>query len=463
MVTLDCGAWADEQFGACEWEDQRRTARLVKFAEQAALKPDASMPTQTEEWSDAKAAYRLFDSDHVSFEAITAPHQALTRSHMTAGLWLILNDTTELNYGYRRDIEGIGRVGCEDGRGFFLHTALARHAVTGELAGVSAQELYKRPIKKVPRVSSAQRKAIQSRETDVWGRVIDHVGLPPEGVKFLHVCDRGADNFDVFCHLMTQRAGWVIRAAQLGRRVLDEADQEQSLDALVAAQTSLGTYEFTVTANHKQPARTALIEVRAATLKMPRPKSGVTPYARKTGLTEIKMRVVEAREVSPVPTGADPLRWVLLTSEKATTFEHAWTIIEHYEQRPLIEEYHKCLKTGCRIEQRQSRTAKRLEAVIGVICVLAVRLLQRELVARATPDRPAAEVVPPRRTDGLRRVLKRPRPLDTVRDFFRALASLGGFLGRKSDGEPGWQTIWRGLETLLPCLRALDAGSQRCG
>jgi Transposase DNA-binding len=51
MVTRDCGAWAEEQFGTCEFKDQRRTARRVKFAEQVAQKPDASTPTQTEEWS----------------------------------------------------------------------------------------------------------------------------------------------------------------------------------------------------------------------------------------------------------------------------------------------------------------------------------------------------------------------------------------------------------------------------
>lgn len=73
--------------------------------------------------------------------------------------------------------------------------------------------------------------------------------------------------------------------------------------------------------------------------------------------------------------------------------------------------------------------------------MLGVRLLHMKLVARATPDRPACEVVPPRWIDGLRTVLKRPRPLDTVRDYFRALASLGGFLGRKCDGEPSWQTL----------------------
>ena len=279
----------------------------------------------------------------------------------------------------------------------------------------------------------------------------------------MHVCDRGADNFDVDGHLITPRSGWVIRAAQLQRRVHDAAGEEQALDELISDQPLLGTYELTVTANTKQPARTALIEVRAVAWKMPRPKTGITPYVRQSGLKSIAMWCVEAREVSPVPRGVDPLRWVLLTSEKTTTFPQAWTIIGHYEQRPLIEEYHKCLKTGCNIEQRQSRTAKRLEAIIGLTCVLAVRLLQMKLVTRATPDRPACEVVPLRWINGLRTILKRPRPLDTVRDFFHALASLGGFLGRKCDGEPGWQTLWRGLETLLPCLRALDAVRQRCG
>jgi len=36
----------------------------------------------------------------------------------------------------------------------------------------------------------------------------------------------------------------------------------------------------------------------------------------------------------------------------------------------------------------------------------------------------------------------------TVYEFFRQLAMLGGFLGRKHDGEPGWQTIWRGYQKL---------------
>lgn len=462
-VTLDVDAWAEQQFGGCDLKDRRRTKRLVRFATQIAQKPDASTPRQTEVWGELKAAYRLFDRPEATFEAISAPHQALARAQMSEGVWLILNDTTELNFGYLREIEGIGRVGSSDNRGFFLHTALAVNAVNGNLAGVAAHELYKRSLKKVKRVSSSARKRNSQRETDVWRRVIGDVGSSPSGVRYVHVCDRGADNYDVFCQLMVVEAGWVIRAAQLKRQVIDSQGQTISLDALISQETCLGTYQLTVKANGDQPARTAQMEVRATWLKMPSPRTGVSRFAKQTGITEIPMWAVEVREVSAVARGTTPLRWVLLTSERATSFAACWQIITYYEQRPLIEEYHKCLKTGCQVESRQYQTADRLAAVVGVTTVTAVRLLQMKLVARDEPDRPAQEVVPQRWIEALRLRLRRPRPLNTVRDFFHALASLGGFLCRKSDGEPGWQTIWRGLETLLQFLQGLDAAQGRCG
>ena len=35
-----------------------------------------------------------------------------------------------------------------------------------------------------------------------------------------------------------------------------------------------------------------------------------------------------------------------------------------------------------------------------------------------------------------------------LRDAIRLVAKLGGFLGRQSDGEPGTETLWRGLQRL---------------
>lgn len=110
--------------------------------------------------------------------------------------------------------------------------------------------------------------------------------------------------------------------------------------------------------------------MRCAPITVLRPLSGVSPYVRRRGVTEITMSAVEVREVNP-PRGANALQWVLLTSEEVHTFNDCWKTIERYERRPLIEEYHKCLKTGCSVEERQYRNADRLAPVIGLLSVLA--------------------------------------------------------------------------------------------
>jgi Transposase DNA-binding/Transposase Tn5 dimerisation domain len=461
MVALEMDEWAEQQFGGCELGDKRRTKRMVKFAAQAAAKPDASTPEQTECWADCKAAYRLFDQDDVTFEAVIAPHCALSRA-VAPGTWLVINDTTEINFGYDRQLEKVGRVGTGQARGFYLHSAMIVAADCNELIGLAAQELYKRPLKKVKRVSTAKRKKKRTRETDVWGRVIDRVGRAPEGSRFIHVCDRGADNFDVYCHLVTQGDGWVIRAAQLERLVDDEQGRNRPLDEVLRDRPSVGRYEVQVAANNGQPARTAQIEVRHARIRMPLPQSGVSRYVRNSGIQEIWMDVVDAYEVQP-PADAEPLRWVLLTSEPVRGFNAAWRTLAWYEKRPLIEEYHKCIKTGCRVEERQYQTGDRLAPVIGLLSVLAVRLLQLKMISQDEPERPAERVVPKTWLTALPLLMKRRKTIKTVREFFRSLAMLGGFLGRKGDGEPGWQTIWRGLETLLLCLRGAEAIAKKCG
>ncbi|MGH7191910.1 MAG: IS4 family transposase [Candidatus Saccharimonadales bacterium] len=459
-VAMEIGEWAQEQFGGCELGDWRRTKRMVKLAAQTATMPDASTPKQTESWGDCKAAYRLFAQPDVTFEAVTAPHCARSRT-LAAGVCLVLNDTTEINFGYDRQLSGVGRVGSAQARGFYLHTAMVVSADNEEIVGVAGQDLYARPLKKVKRVSSHRRKKLV-RETDMWGRVIDRVGPSPVNARFIHVCDRGADNFDVYCHLRQQSAGWVIRAAQLTRLVLDDAGREGSLSDIMRTAPLRGTYELQVRANRDQPARTALIEVRWAQLTMPRPRTGASRYVRDSGITEIPMWAVEAREANP-PRGVKALRWVLLTSEEVRRFDDAWRRIEWYEKRSLIEEYHKCLKTGCRVEERLYRSGESLAPVIGMLSVLAVRLLQLKMVARRDPQQPAAHVVPREWLTAVPLLLKKRKPIKTVRDFFRGLAQLGGFLGRKGDGEPGWQTIWGGLEKLLLCLRGAEILTKKCG
>jgi hypothetical protein len=325
-----------------------------------------------------------------------------------------------------------------------------------EVLGVAGQTIHyrKQKRKSAKPLTAPQRLKRKNRESEVWGKVIDQIGPPSEGASYVHVFDRGADNFEVYCHLLQQRCDWVIRASQLHRCVLaGESETSMPLKEYLKTLETMEGYTLSLRSRPGQPAREAEIEVRVGKIKVPRPKH-VSPWVRKLKQEPIAMSVVEVVEVDP-PKGVKPIRWVLLTSLPITDFEDAWTVIRYYELRWLIEEYHKALKTGCSTQTRQLKTAGRLAAFVGLTSVVAIRLLQLKSVARTKPDTPAQRVVPGVWLKMLKLARKNlPRVHDlTVGQFYREVAKLGGFLGRKGDGEPGWITIWRGWEKLNMYVR----------
>jgi hypothetical protein len=439
--------WAQLNFGNCQLGDKRRTNRLIQVAQDIASNPSASLPSQIEAWGDLRAAYNLFDRDEVTFEAIARPHWELTKQRAT-GRNLVIGDTTELDFGKNRQIEGLGPTGNGSGQGFLLHNALLVDADSEEIIGVAGQTIHYRNRKSKKKENRSQRLK-RKRESQVWGKVIDQVGPPREDVSWIHVLDRGGDNFEVYCHLLQQRSGWVVRASKLNRYVLaGESEERMKLSDYLPQLKLLGSYTLSLRARPKQPAREAQLEVRVGRIKVP-PPHHVSPWVRKLKQPPIAMNVVEVVEVN-APAGVTPIRWVLFTSLPVDTFEDAWEVITYYESRWLIEEYHKALKTGCRAESRQLKTAGRLEAFVGLTSVVAVRLLQLKSLARTNPEVPVQRVVPRVWLQMLklaRKKLHRVHNL-TVGQFYREVAMLGGFLGRKCDGNPGWITIWRGWEKL---------------
>lgn len=168
------------------------------------------------------------------------------------------------------------------------------------------------------------------------------------------------------------------------------------------------------------------------------------------------------RELNPPAGLKEPIDWVLLTSLPVRTLEEAMEVIGYYEKRWLIEEWHKALKTGCQVEKRQLQTSHRLEALTGLLSVVAVRLMQLKEMGRREPQRAAVELVPQRYVELVHRARRGRGDAGqwTIRDFFRGVAGLGGFLGRKGDGEPGWITIWRGWEVLHWMLQGAQLASQ---
>jgi hypothetical protein len=459
LLELEVNRWAEQQFSECDLGDKRRTKRAVKVAAQFAADPSASTTRQTESWADCKAVYRLMNGEDVSFRALAEPHWRQTRAR-TSGHYLLLGDTTTLDFGSHRDVEGLGPVGDGGGRGFLLHSSLMVSAEGEEIFGLAGQTIYHR--KPRPTGETFRQRLSRERESKIWGEVIELVGSAPEGATFTHVFDRGADNFEVHCRLVLSGNGWVVRAAQRRRRVDTPTGERRRLDKYLDTLPVSGTYELSVRANHDQPARTAEVEVRFGRVSVPAPRD-CGKFVRECGIVAITMWVVEVREANP-PAGVQALRWVLFTSHAVESFADAWQVIGYYEKRPLIEEFHKAIKTGCRLESRQYRTSHGLETTAGMLSVLAVRLVQLKSVARADPDWPADRVVPKPWLHMVRCMQRgKHRKVSTVREFYHAVARLGGWLGRKHDGQPGWITLWRGLDKLILMLRGADASMSKCG
>ena len=279
----------------------------------------------------------------------------------------------------------------------------------------------------------------------------------------MHLCGRGGDNLELFCHLREQRCQWGIRCSHLNRHVQPLVDGK--LGTLVSVENSLkdipvwGMTSLTLRSREGQTAQTVQLVIRSHEVSVPQPDHR-SPYLRTLNFRELRQTLVGVCEVNP-PRGRRPLQWTLWTSLPIQTLEDALEVVGCYEQRWLIEEFHKAIKTDCQLESRQYETSHCLEALAGISSILAVRLLMMKQLARIAPTTPATQIVP---KEWLRIVeLLRNRTLSSVRDFMRNLAALGGFLMRKGDGEPGWITIWRGTETLITSLRLQDAMKQNYG
>ncbi|MCH7840269.1 MAG: IS4 family transposase [Planctomycetes bacterium] len=454
-------AWAELPFGQVELGDRRRAQRAVRVAEQMARHPAASIPEQAGNGSATKASDRLFNEEDVTFEALSSQHWASTRRE--AGEHeqvLLVQDTSSLNFTAHHAAEGLGPMGNHQGRGFMVHSTLAVNPVgSGEVLGLAYQMLFCR--QPTPEKETRSERRRRDRESEIWRTRVREIGCPPSGTQWIYVCDRYADDFETYETCRETGADFVIRVAQDRRAALGHEASEAS-DRLLELARSLppaGGKTLWVRQRSTRQARRAKLLVGSA------PVTVFPPWLAQRKSEPLRGWVVRVWEMDP-PKGEEPIEWVLLTTVPVADLEMALTLAYWYSLRWLIEEYYKCLKTGCSAEKRQLAEAERLRACIGVLAVVAVRLLQLKQQARVNPDRPAVGCAPQGHVQVLAVYLKRPVEGWTVREFWREVARRGGFLARKSDGDPGWQTVWRGwqkLDLLTIGAGLAESKGKKCG
>lgn len=448
MFLASPAAWAQQQFGFAQLGDKRRNERLVKVATNLAANPGGTLPQAFAQWAELKAAYRLFNQQQVTFERVIAPHCERTlQACREPGQYLLIEDTSLLDFSGRPACEDLGVIGDGSGRGFELHSTLAvrieawslEQRPEGTLMGLLHQQC--RTPRPAPQGEKKAQRLSRPRRSHKWAESIRHVGHPPQAAQWILAGDREADVYEAIDTCVQHGVDFVIRSCQ-DRRL---AEPLGHLRETVARAPLLGRTTVEVRSRGGQPARTAIVEVRSVRVDLDGPwrPGGVRPPLKDIG-------VVEVREVDAPEGVKEPLHWILLTSLPCATWAQAQRVVGYYTARWWIEEYHKALKSGASVEESQLEKAHRLEPLIALLAVIAVRLLCTKMLARSRPESfEAAASFGPEMLQLLEQKLGKPRDGWTNKNVLIATARLGGFLARKHDGLPGWQTIWRGWHRLM--------------
>ncbi len=481
---LDDAQWAAHEFGAAPLGDARLSRRLVEVAAAKAQAPDLAFTGVAKgDWAAIKAYYRFIDQPAEAAEAeeapgvtmanILRPHRERTlRRMMAQDTVLCVQDGTDLDYPPLQHCDGLGVIGTNQtgaqSRGLHLHSTVAI-APNGLPLGV-VQADCEAPPARAPQAAPREQK-----KTFRWIKhhraLVQLCGQMPN-TRLINVCDREADFFELFdeqrqsgrVHLLVRaKHDRIIKtpppagAPHAGEAALSAEDSPGALRKLFAAASqapllsqvalSIGRQSARPKrakqkARRARPARLAQLSVRAATVWL-------QPPPAHAGKAPIELRVVHAREDHPPPE-REAVQWWLLTTLPVATAEQAQQCLRWYCLRWRIEDWHRVIKTGCRIEHLAHQSAERLRRAIAINLVIGWRIMLMALLGRETPQLPPEVLFTDIEVELLHGFAQQNKlaPPTQLGAAVRLVAKLGGYIGRNTDPPPGHQVLWQGFTAL---------------
>jgi hypothetical protein len=439
--------WTEEEWTEAQIGDRRLNKRLRTIAQAFYARPQANIPQACQNRAETKAAYRFLDHPETSLETILEPHYQATVARMSREtVILAVQDTTTLNYSAHPATENLGPIGYnkDRGMGLLLHDTMAFNR-EGTPLGLLDVQCWARDGAHFGKKKLRHRVPIEQKESFKWlvsFRKVAQVQRQCSETMLVSVGDREADVYQLFELALSDPLGpkLLIRAEQ--DRLL--AEGQGHLWEKMAQQEVSGIQEIHVPRQKNHRARVARLEVRFAKVTLKSPKN-------EKRRRELALWAVWAREAAE-PTKADRIEWMLLTTVPVHTFAEAIERLAWYMLRWGIEVYHRTLKGGCKVEERQLGTADRIETCLAIDMVVAWRIFHLAKLGREIPDVPCTVFFEEAEWKALvAYITQNPKPPETpptLREAIRMVGSLGGFLGRLGDGEPGTKSLWLGIQRL---------------
>jgi Transposase DNA-binding/Transposase Tn5 dimerisation domain len=443
--------WAGAEFAEAELGDERRTTRLVELAHVLAQHPTAALPEACGSGAMLTGAYRFFSHDAIAPQDVLHSHLEATYGRL-AQVPVVLGGqaTTEVNWTAHPATTGLGPLGHPACQGLLVHSTLAFTPERVPL-GVLAQQVWARDPAAVGKRGRRKQLPIAQKESQKWRTSLEavvraHAECPQ--TRFVSVGDREAEVDDLLAAPRPEGVELLLRAAW------DRCVQgpERSVWATVEAQPVREQLRLQVPRRGAQPARAATLALRFCRLTLGPPRH----RKKAEGLPEVTLWAVPVREIAS-PAAGTPLEWLLLTTGAVPTVDDAIERVAWYACRWGIEVWHRIVKSGCRIAQRQWATVERLQRCLTLSSVLAWRVFYATMLARAVPALPCSVLLEIEEWPALSCAIHHcPTPPDappTLGEAVRWIAQLGGFVGRRRRDQPGAETLWRGLQHLSDLTR----------
>ena len=468
-----------EDFSDLLLPDERLVRRVRSVFEAVRRDPSSSLPVLLESDAPLQSAYRLLNNDRVTFEALHGAHaQRSAERARAAGDVVVIHDTTDIETPYAEPSDvgylNTGRVG------YRAHVSLAITVQSNRcpmpFGVISVQTDFRAEPPQYGRKKKAARSkggGATARSTTKaylrWQRGIEAsgevLGYCP---SIIHVADREADSFPLFCKVEELGHGAVfrIRNDRRARPAHDEIDNPWSLLSEIASGLE-GQCERMVPLSKRgdkgppvgrkdhppREARGARLQYSATRVELKRPH-----YAPATLPESLELWLVRAWEPNP-PQGQAPIDWLLLTTEPCETAQDILRVVDLYRARWIIEEFFKALKTGCLIQERQFESRHALLNILAIFLPIAVQLLWVLTCAREAPKAHAVLAFTPLQLVVLKHLSHASLPdSPTVADAYWSLAKLGGHLTR--NGAPGWQVLGRAYARLVEATATWKVATQ---
>jgi len=382
--TLTNDDWVDTNFDGVDLKDKRRNNRLKKTVEKMVASPGESIPNQMSDWAESKAAYRLLSCDKVTFNVVQLPHRKKTKqlARKSSLPVLFIEDTTALDFTSHSKKKGLGPIGDHKGRGLMMHSCLAVEYKenTPQILGLAMQQLWRREEKPHKNKETRTERNNRHSESKIWSTTLRRIGNPPENSNWVEVGDRANDIFQFMDYCRKTKWNYVIRVCQ--NRVIKADEKITKIEEELAQLKEAGRTTVVVRRQSDTTKKEIELKVSYKEIEIQQPQR----FKRKC--KPCKIWVIRAWNEE------ENVDWKIYSSLCINNLKSAIEKLKWYALRWVIEEYHKCLKTGCKVQDRQLKSDSALKAMVGILGIIAIRLLEIRDYSRVNADQPAEKAMP---------------------------------------------------------------------